>query len=122
MSNWDFINQHRVKKGRFANDASYGFNGCIQCRLNNLPITILFSDGAGWQHVSVSIFGSSMTPSWDLMCKVKDLFWNEDETVIQFHPPKSSYVNNHPGCLHLWRCTDGREFPLPDPILVGIKT
>jgi hypothetical protein len=55
------------------------------------------------------------------MCAVKDLFWNDEDVVVQFHPAKSTYVNNHPGCLHLWRCTDGREFPTPPEILVGIK-
>ena len=37
------------------------------------------------------------------MCKVKDLFWGEEETVLQFHPRKSEYVNAHPRCLHLWK-------------------
>jgi len=37
------------------------------------------------------------------MCFVKNLFWEEEETVIQFHPAKSLYVNHHPFCLHLWK-------------------
>jgi hypothetical protein len=51
----------------------------------------------------------------------KGLFWSEEHTVVQFHPPKDQYINNHPGCLHLWRCTDGREQPYPPTELVGIK-
>ena len=54
------------------------------------------------------------------MCFVKNLFWGEDETVVQFHPPKSEYVNNHPYCLHLWRNTR-TGYKLPPSILVGIK-
>ena len=42
-------------------------------------------------------------PTWDEMCLVKDIFWQDDECVIQFHPPKSEYVNLHPYCLHLWK-------------------
>jgi hypothetical protein len=48
------------------------------------------------------------------------LFWDGEEVVIQFHPPKSEYVNNHLGCLHLWHPTRDK-IPLPDSILVGIK-
>jgi len=75
----------------------------------------------GWQHVSVSIEGSSQPPSWSIMSQVKDLFWEPEDCVVQFHPPHSRYVDNHPGCLHLWRCIDGREQPMPQDIMVGIK-
>lgn len=83
---------------------------------------IIACDGeeTGWEHVSVSLpFDSRKCPSWDEMCIVKDLFWDESECVVQFHPPKSEHVNNHSGCLHLWRFTG--EFPQPPSILVGIK-
>jgi hypothetical protein len=55
------------------------------------------------------------------MCLLKDLFWDEEDTVIQFHPPKSKSVNQHQFCLHLWRHTT-IEIPVPDEILVGIKS
>jgi len=51
------------------------------------------------------------------MCFVKALFWRSDETVIQFHPPESEYVNDHPHCLHLWRNTR-HEHALPPAILL----
>jgi hypothetical protein len=72
----------------------------------------------GWEHVSVSV--KRRVPNWQEMCFVKDLFWFEEECVVQFHPPKSEYVNNHPYVLHLWRHKDG--FPMPPSILVGIKS
>lgn len=75
------------------------------------------SDGAGWEHVSVSI-DRPRTPTWEVMCKVKDLFWDEEDCVIQYHPPKSAYVNYYPYCLHLWRSTKF-EIVVPDPLLVG---
>lgn len=37
------------------------------------------------------------------MCFIKDLFWGEEEVVMQLHPAKSQYVNQHDYCLHLWR-------------------
>ena len=73
----------------------------------------------GWEHVSVST--RRRVPNWQEMCFVKDLFWTSDECVIQFHPPRSEYVNNHPNCLHLWRPKDN-HVRLPSSILVGDKT
>jgi hypothetical protein len=54
------------------------------------------------------------------MCYVKNLFWGEDVSVMQLHPPKSEYVNNHKYCLHLWRPVNA-EIPLPDSMMVGLK-
>lgn len=54
-----------------------------------------------WEHVSVSRI--NRTPTWNEMCRIKELFWDDDETVVQFHPKKSEYVNRHPYCLHLWK-------------------
>jgi len=71
----------------------------------------------GFEHVSVSL--ANRCPTWDEMCKVKDLFWDEEDTVVQFHPPKSEYVNQMKYCLHLWRYTLG-EFPRPKKIEVGL--
>jgi hypothetical protein len=55
------------------------------------------------------------------MCWVKDAFFNEDECVVQYHPPKSDYINNHPYSLHLWRNV-AIAFPMPPGILVGLKS
>jgi hypothetical protein len=69
----------------------------------------------GWEHVSVSI--EDRCPSWDDMCFVKFLFWEPEETVLQFHPAKSDYVNIHEFCLHLWRQV-GTKVELPPTNLV----
>ena len=72
----------------------------------------------GWEHVSVSIWGKrDACPTWEEMCFVKDLFWEEHECVVQFHPPKKDYVNRYPGCLHLWRSVN-TPFPTPPKICV----
>lgn len=65
----------------------------------------------GWEHVSVSLSHGAM-PSWSDMKFVKELFWREDETVIQFHPKKSDYVNITENVLHLWK-PPGGEVKLP---------
>ena len=54
------------------------------------------------------------------MCRIKDIFWRDDETVVQYHPAKSEYVNNMPNCLHLWRPIS-QVMPIPPAIMVGIK-
>lgn len=119
-TNWPKVNAARVRQGQFATDDSYGFAGAFAFTINGLPIRVICSDGEGWCHVSVSVTGSELPPSWSVMCQIKDLFFGNDEWVIQFHPPESEYVNNHPGCLHLWKPTEG-SFPTPDSILVGYK-
>lgn len=74
--------------------------------------------GIAWEHVSVSL--TNRCPNWPEMCFVKDLFWDEEEAVMQLHPPKSKWISNHPHCLHMWRPID-QEIPLPPDIAVGIK-
>lgn len=120
MSNWKTLNACRENKGIYGTTPEDGFNGRFFININNLPLCIIASDGAGWKHVSVSIIDSHFTPSWDVMCKIKALFWEPEDVVVQFHPRESEYVNNHPGCLHLWQPI-GKDIPTPDSILVGIK-
>lgn len=64
------------------------------------------SDEDGWEHVSVAPFDRTVTPTWDDMCKLKDIFFEDDEMAIQIHPRKSEYVNMVENCLHLWRPKD----------------
>ena len=74
------------------------------------------------EHVSIHAIENKKqeTPTWDEMCFVKDIFWDEEDLVVQYHPPKSEYVNNHEHVLHLWRPI-GLQIPLPPSILTGIK-
>lgn len=73
-------------------------------------VQVIASWGMGWDHVSVSLV--SRCPSWDEMCWVKDIFFDPEECVIQYHPPKSRYKNCHPHCLHLWR-PQSETLPMP---------
>jgi hypothetical protein len=54
------------------------------------------------------------------MCFVKDLFWEPEDCVMQLHPRRSEYINNHPYVLHLWRPVRDR-IPEPPSIYVGVK-
>lgn len=59
----------------------------------------------GWEHVSVELYARRL-PTWNEMCEVKDIFWDEEEEVVQIHPQKSNYVNMTEA-LHLWRPANG---------------
>lgn len=82
--------------------------------------SVIASTGAGWEHVSVCPFQKRITPTWDDMCRLKDMFFEDDEAVIQIHPVKADYVNNMSNCLHLWKCTY-KDMVLPPSILVGVR-
>ena len=116
MKNTDeIISNPRLIVGIIGND---GGNGLV-----SMPLwkgSVIWSNGAGWEHVSVSPESKRITPSWDDMCRIKDMFFYEDEAVIQIHPPKAEYVNNMPNCLHLWRCTY-KDMVLPPSVLVGVR-
>lgn len=118
-------NQYRLRNHpMLGSEDSNGNNGAFDIRhtqnYRDTDLTVIASDGMGWEHVSVSIKGSGRTPTWEQMCFIKDLFWDEEDVVIQFHPPKSHYVNNHTGCLHMWRQI-GKVIDIPPSIFVGIK-
>jgi len=84
------------------------------------------SEALGWEHVSVHAFRGSLdkrvkqmrTPTWLEMCLIKDLFWDGEDVVMQLHPRRSEYVNQHPHVLHLWRPTHV-TIPTPASVLVG---
>ena len=112
-------NKKRIRTGRLASEDSIGNAGAFDIKLrNSQQVFVIASDAMGWEHVSVS--RQDRCPTWDEMCQIKAMFWDDEDCVIQFHPARSDYVNNHPNCLHLWRPTDA-AMPVPPSIMVGIK-
>ena len=120
------INQYRQSKLCGRPIHSSGNNGIFKVPFKNRYLNCVVSDGGGdgWEHVSVSAKfkkgkqWQTRIPSWQEMCFIKDLFWADDEVVIQLHPAKGNYVNNHPHVLHLWRPLN-ENVPLPPVIAVG---
>lgn len=114
--------RYRVRKGAFGSDETFGNNGAFFVpnphARNGPPLKIIASDGEGWEHVSVRL--PNRCPTWEEMSTVKRLFWGGEDCVLQYHPPESEYVNNHPFCLHLWRPV-GVAIPLPPSLMVGYK-
>lgn len=113
-------NQYRLRKGPIGTDESYGNNGAffVPSRPGKPPFKVIASDGDGWDHVSISL--PDRCPTWDEMCRVKALFWDDEDAVMELHPPRSDWVNNHRFCLHLWR-PQHCAIPLPPSIMVGHK-
>lgn len=110
----------RFSGGPLGTDASHGNNGLFFIRVaHGQTLRAIASDGGGWEHVSVS--RSDRCPTWEEMCQVKALFWDGDDCVVQYHPPETDYVNNHPYCLHMWRPTE-EAMPAPPSWMVGIKS
>ena len=96
-----------------------GIGGKYYDKYSGKFLNFIFSYQMGWEHLSVSM--PNKTPSWDQMCVMKDIFWNEDEACVEYHPKKEDYVNNHQHCLHIWKPTN-ETLPLPPSILVGFRS
>lgn len=121
MSDWTLLNQNRIRAGLYASEDSDGFNGMFRLTIAMDYVRCLASDGGGWQHVSVSLVDRKHPPRWRTVCAVKDLFWEPEDWVVQYHPAQSQYLNYHPGCLHLWRPLEA-VLPTPPPEMVGPRS
>lgn len=110
------VERYRIRNGPQASSRFDGNNGVFLIPHNGARLAVVASDGLGWDHVSVSL--ADRCPTWDEMCAVKDLFFEAEECVVQYHPPRSVYVSFCETCLHLWR-PQSSDIPLPDPVLVG---
>lgn len=94
-----------------------GGNGLFKVYIGGKSFRVIASNGGGWEHVSVTLCNAKRCPTWEEMCAIKSMFFSPEETVVQYHPPESDYINNHPYCLHLWRPTN-QEIPRPPKIFV----
>lgn len=67
-------------------------------------------DGKKWVHLSMA--HKSKLPTWATLKRVKKEFFGKLEAIQVFpDESKSSRVNCHPYCLHLWHCMDGSALP-----------
>lgn len=137
--------QYRQKSGMIATNSSFGNNGLFviphpkirayffDCIISDdtavhEQFKAIIEGSTSWEHVSVRLWSkdakgrrvnSERCPTWAEMCFIKDTFWDPEETVVQYHPPHSEYVNNNEWTLHLWK--PGCDLPRPESIRVGIK-
>lgn len=90
--------------------------GAFKIPFEGRSLYVIASIGMGWDHVSVSL--EQRCPNWREMSYIKNLFWNDEEVVMQLHVAKKDHINLHPFCLHLWKPHD-KEIPLPPNFMVG---
>jgi len=88
--------------------------------IQRTEMTFVASWGGDREHVSVAPVKRKILPTWEQMCIVKDVFFKEDEAVIQIHPPRADYVNMLTNCLHLWRPIS-KQLVLPPTFMVGYR-
>lgn len=114
MKNLNYLNQYRQQYFGARGDEH---NGCFLIPIDNKDFIVIASDGLEWEHVSVSIKNVDRCPKWNEMCKIKEMFFEDEEVVMQLHPKKTEYVNIHNYTLHLWRPII-REIPTPPIYMV----
>lgn len=121
------LEPYRIRHGKFGSDPgdNNGFFVVPSKPGLRRPMDLIICDGIhpeaeGWEHVSakIRIGNSTYTPTWDEMAWIKSVLWDEEDCVVQFHPPKSLYINCHPNVLHLWRIINGIQ-PLPSKQLIA---
>ncbi len=71
-----------------------------------------YEDGIIREHASVSRVTGDKLPTWEEMCDLKDIFWEDEEECIQIHPRKSDYVNLVGNCLHIWSMKRPKRAPV----------
>jgi len=91
----------RINHPRYATPDYGDIQGFFAIPFKNKQLHVMSGCGDGWDHVSVSL--KHRCPTWDEMCFIKKIFWEPNETVIQFHPSIDVYKNLHKYCLHLWK-------------------
>ena len=114
----EIINNRRHIYSAGVDIAPDGIRGYME--VDGINMTFVASWDCGWDHVSVAPMNKRKIPTWDQMCKVKEIFFRDDEAVIQIHPSKDQYVNNKSNCLHLWRSND-KKMLLPPSFMVGLR-
>ncbi len=119
------VEKYRITSGPSASDKSLGNNGAFMIPHRGINYLCIASDGQGWEHVSVWLRDTKFQslrrlPGWEEMCWVKDTFFRDDETVIQYHPAKDDYVDYAKYCLHLWRPLE-TLLPKPPPEFVAVQ-
>ena len=77
----------------------------------------------GWEHVSFSHFDRETEPTWKDLCRIKEIFWGNNVTVLQFLPAEKSYIHGIPGwndsnVFHLWRPVDGDFSKITEEMLM----
>ena len=89
--------------------------GLMLCPATGRMLTVISSvheyvkDGKTMNLLHISVSLKNRNPNWDEMCFVKEKLLGDEMPAVQFHPPRSEYVNEHEHCLHIWASEDFSE-------------
>lgn len=115
----DILNNGKLKViNKIVEPDSLRISGNYFDPVNQKAYYVIFTSSLGWEHASIS--QRNKTPEWEIMCRIKDIFWSGEECCIEYHPKEEDYVNMHEHCLHIWKPI-GIEIPMPPSIMVGFK-
>ena len=117
-TNAEIQQERRILIETMGDDGGMGWIPGLDIKKPERRAFVIWSDGGGWDHVSVS--WQNRCPTWEEMAKVKQLFFHPEEVCVEFHPAESEYVNMHPYCLHIWRYQQP-GMPMPPAWMVGEK-
>ncbi|HET9363943.1 MAG TPA: hypothetical protein VFP71_03050 [Candidatus Angelobacter sp.] len=107
----------RIRTGAFSSTEVDGWNGHFLVPLEGELWHVIISDQCEWRHLSVTNAQKKMLPSWNIMCRLKDAFFGDEDWVCQYHPAKDDNINDHPFCLHLWQPLN-EQLPTPPYVFV----
>lgn len=107
----------RIKTGTMGSEGEDGWNGAFIVPVDGEMWQVILSDGMGWRHLSVTNAQKRQLPTWHIMCRMKDLFFGDEDWAVEFHPPKEAYINDHDFVLHLWQPLN-EELPKPFSFMV----
>lgn len=98
----------------------YPYNPNLKKQRNDVTLSVLVGSGDGWDHISIHVElngEKKRCPTWEEMSFIKDLFFEDNEWTVQYHPAKSNHINLHPYVLHIWKPID-KELPVPPEWMV----
>lgn len=120
MRNLDYLEGSRITEKELSYYGQKGdsYNGIFRVYVGGKGYNVIASNGGGWDHISVTPTNTKRgCPTWEVMCDIKKMFFEDDEIVLQYHPAKAEYINIYPCCLHLWR-PQHEQIPTPPKYMV----
>lgn len=103
----------RLEAGKY-----HVYTGMVQWHDISGNVIFGYNEAGMMEHVSFSCSNKKKIPSWEQMCRLKDMFFKQDEMAVQIHPRGDRYVHGVNGLgnvMHLWRPKDGDFSALNDP-------
>jgi hypothetical protein len=107
-------NRWRVRTGELASSEIDGFNGWFIVPMDGEIWQICLSDGMGFKHLSATNHQKRQLPPWQVMVRLKEAFFADEDWVVMYIPAKDEYVNDHPFVHHLWLPLNSE---LPHPLV-----